>query len=69
MNGWWAAAVACSAWCPRDPNASVAVNRIQWNEKTGGYDHVEVLYRSESGEPILVFACADMGSLSIPTPR
>lgn len=46
---------------PRDPNASVAVNRIQWNEKTGGYDNVEVLYRSESGEPILVFACADMG--------
>ena len=45
---------------PRDPNASVAVNRIQWNEKTGGYDNVEVLYR-ESGEPILVFACADMG--------
>ena len=46
---------------PRDPNASVAVNRIQWNEKTGGYDNVEVLYRSESGEPFLVFACADMG--------
>ena len=37
------------------------MNRIQWNEKTGGYDNVEVLYRSESGEPILVFACADMG--------
>ena len=39
---------------PRDPNASVAVNRVQWNEKTGGYDNVEVLYRSESGEPFLV---------------
>ena len=46
---------------PRDPNASVVVNRIQWNEKAGGYDNVEVLYRSESGEPFLVFACADMG--------
>jgi len=53
---------------PRDPNASVAVNRIQWNEKTGGYDNVEVLYRSESGEPILVFA-PTWESLSIPTPR
>ena len=46
---------------PRDPNASVVVNRIQWNEKAGGYDNVEALYRSESGEPFLVFACADMG--------
>ena len=45
---------------PRDPNAA-AVAPIQWNEKTGGYDNVEELDRSESGEPILVFACADMG--------
>ena len=45
---------------PRDPNTSVVVNRIQWNEKAGGYDNVEVLYRSESGEPFLVFACAGL---------
>ena len=51
---------------PRDPNASVVVNRIQWNEKAGGYDNVEVLYRSESGEPFLVFACADMGEAADP---
>ena len=51
---------------PRDPNASVVVNRIQWNEKAGGYDNVEVLYRSESGEPFLVFACADMGEATDP---
>ena len=54
---------------PRDPNASVAVNRIQWNEKTGGYDNVEVLYRSESGEPFLMLPAPTWGRLSIPTPR
>ena len=42
------------------------MNRIQWNEKAGGYDNVEVLYRSESGEPFLVFACADMGEATDP---
>ena len=51
---------------PRDPNASVVVNRIQWNEKAGGYDNVEVLYRSESGDPILLYACADMGESPYP---
>ena len=52
---------------PRDPNASVAVNRIQWNEKTGGYDNVEVLYRSESGEPILLFVSYDLGAVPTDT--
>ena len=52
---------------PRDPNASVAVNRIQWNEKTGGYDNVEVLYRSESGEPILLFVSYDLGKTPFET--
>ena len=52
---------------PRDPNASVAVNRIQWNEKTGGYDNVEVLYRSESGEPILLFISNDLGTVPTDT--
>ena len=52
---------------PRDPNASVAVNRIQWNEKTGGYDNVEVLYRSESGEPILLFVSCDLGKTPFET--
>ena len=52
---------------PRDPNASVVVNRIQWNEKAGGYDNVEVLYRSESGEPFL--PAPTWGRRSIPTPR
>ena len=52
---------------PRDPNASVVVNRIQWNEKAGGYDNVEVLYRSESGEPILLFVSNDLGSVPTDT--
>ena len=52
---------------PRDPNASVVVNRIQWNEKAGGYDNVEVLYRSESGDPILLFVSNDLGTVPTDT--
>lgn len=51
---------------PRDPNATLAVNRIGYNPKSGGYDNLEVLYRSETGEPILVYACADMGESPFP---
>ena len=46
---------------PHDPNATVAVNRVRWNEAKGDYDTVEVLYRSESGEPILLFVSNDLG--------
>ena len=51
---------------PRDPNATLAVNRIQWNPQNEDYDNLEVLYRSESGEPILLYACADMGESPYP---
>ena len=36
---------------PVDENATVAINRVQWNEKTQTDEVTEVLYRSESGEP------------------
>ncbi len=42
---------------PRDPNASVAVN--VWDPMTG--EDGEVLYRSESGEPIIIQCNGDEG--------
>lgn len=39
---------------PADENATVAVNRVKWNAETETYEEPEVLYRSESGAPILV---------------
>lgn len=39
---------------PADENATVAVNRRPWNAETESYEEPEVLYRSESGSPILV---------------
>ena len=51
---------------PRDLNATLAVNRIRWNPQNEDYDNLEVLYRSESGEPILLYACADMGESPYP---
>ena len=44
---------------PVDENATVAINRVQWNEKTQTDEVVEVLYRSEAGEPVLLFANLD----------
>ena len=44
---------------PVDENAAVAINRMQWNEKTKTYENTEVCYRSESGEPVLLFANLD----------
>ena len=52
---------------PRDPNATVAVNRAQWNEAKGGYETLEVLYRSESGDPILLFVSNDLGTVPTDT--
>lgn len=46
---------------PRDPDAAVVVNRIRWSEQKGNYETIEVLYRSESGEPILLFVSYDLG--------
>ena len=39
---------------PAIENATVAVNRRPWNAETESYEEPEVLYRSESGSPILV---------------
>jgi len=39
---------------PADETATVAVNRRPWNPETECYEEPEVLYRSESGSPILV---------------
>ena len=39
---------------PADDNATVSVNRRPWNAETESYEEPEVLYRSESGSPILV---------------
>ena len=39
---------------PADENATVAVNRRPWNAETESYEEPEVLYRSESGSPVLV---------------
>ena len=44
---------------PVDENATVAINRVQWNEATRTDEVTEVLYRSESGEPVLLFANLD----------
>ena len=44
---------------PVDENATVAINRVQWNEKTQTDEVTEVLYRSETGEPVLLFANLD----------
>ena len=44
---------------PRDENASVAVNSIHWDSSQERYVEDEVLYRSESGQPILIFSKPD----------
>ncbi len=44
---------------PTDRNATLSINRIEWNEEKQDYEPTEVIYRSESGEPILLFANLD----------
>ena len=44
---------------PVDENATIVINRVQWNEKTKTDEVTDVLYRSESGEPVLLFANLD----------
>ena len=45
---------------PRDPDATVVVNRIRWSEAKGDYETIKELYRSQSGEPILLFVSYDL---------
>ena len=40
---------------PKDENATIAVNRGCWDDSGEVYEYAEVIYRSESGEPILLF--------------
>lgn len=44
---------------PIDENATVAINRVTWNENTRTEEITQVLYRSETGEPVLLFANLD----------
>ena len=44
---------------PHDESASLAVNRIHWDVDAMDYVQDEVVYRAESGEPILLFANLD----------
>ena len=39
---------------PADENATVAVNLGRWNDETGLFECTDVIYRSESGTPILL---------------
>lgn len=44
---------------PQDENATLAINRVQWDETTQTGQVTRVLYRSETGEPVLLFANLD----------
>lgn len=41
---------------PLDENATISVNRVKLNESTQTNEVTEVLYRAETGEPLLLFA-------------
>lgn len=41
---------------PMDKNATVSVNLMRWDPKTDNEEVIEVLYRSESGDPVLFLA-------------
>ena len=45
---------------PRDPDATVVVNRIRWSEAKGNYESIKELYHSQNGEPILLFVSYDL---------
>ena len=52
---------------PRDPDATVVVNRIRWSEAKGNYETIKELYHSQNGEPILLFVSNDLGSVPTDT--
>lgn len=49
-------AVDGEVWCfvPADENASVALNSIAWDAEANDYAVMDVLYKSEKGEPIVI---------------
>ena len=44
---------------PVDENATVSINRMLWNDEKQINEISEVLYRSETGDPVLLFANLD----------
>ena len=44
---------------PVDEKAEVVINRVQWDQSRGINEVTEALYRSETGEPVLLFANLD----------
>ncbi len=44
---------------PVDENATISINRVQWNDETKAYEGTDVIYRAETGEPVLLFANLD----------
>ena len=44
---------------PTDPNATISVNRVNWDAGSRSGTVQEMLYREESGEPVLLFANLD----------
>ena len=43
---------------PADPSGSIAINRGTWDDTAGECVYDEVVYRSESGDPVLLFCNA-----------
>lgn len=44
---------------PVDENATLAINRVYWDGGTQREEVTEILYRSEAGDPVLLFANLD----------
>ena len=44
---------------PVDEKAEVVINRVQWDQSRGINEVTEALYRSQTGEPVLLFANLD----------
>ena len=44
---------------PKDENATLAINSVKWNEETQSEEIIDVLYRQETGEPVLLFCNYD----------
>lgn len=51
---------------PIDENATVSVNLMRWDSKSDTEEVIEVLYRSEVGDPLLIFAAGGGRCIRIP---
>ncbi len=52
---------------PTDENATVSVNRVNWDENSRTGTVQDVLYRQETGEPVLLFANLDGNACHVDT--